>query len=133
MWLIKSSAVIGVCLPLKSCRHSQNAIALGLPITELKEYFGDPVYEGNSDVILPEAIAINILNEKKRVFDGPIDMETDNTFSDVAQIISYDRDRIVYIYSFQRGDIIYSFVCPEKGDTFEFYYITGAEEQEDAA
>ena len=102
-------------------------------ITELKEYFGDPVYEGNSDVILPEAIAINILNENKRVFDGPIDMETDNTFSDVAQVIGYDRDSIVYIYSFQRGDIIYSFVCTEKGDTFEFYYITGAEEQEDAA
>ncbi len=95
-------------------------------IEGLKELFGDPVYDGNSDVILPEAIAINILNERKKILEGKVKMELDQTFSDVAEVKSFDRAYPVYIYSFQRGDLIYSFVTGEDDDGFEFYYITGA-------
>ena len=84
------------------------------------------MYEGNSYVILPEAIAINKANEKKSALSGYVDIELDQPFSDVAEVKSFDRSYVVYIYSFQRGDVMYSFVCPNAGELFEFYYVTGA-------
>ncbi len=98
-------------------------------ISDVTELFGEPIYEGNSNAILPEAVAINIINEKGRIFQGEVDMDIDQTFSDVAQINSYDRNYPIYIYSYRRGDIIYSFVCGQKGEEFEFYYVTGAEDE----
>lgn len=95
-------------------------------VSELIEVFGDPSYEGNSNVVLPEAVAINKLNEKQSALFGKVDMDMEQTFSDVAEVSSFDRKYVVYIYSFRRGDIMYSFVCKEKGADFDFYYITGA-------
>ncbi len=99
-------------------------------ITALKEAFGDPVYEGNSIVILPEAVAINELCKKKTVFEGPVEMDVTQTFSDVSEVNSFDRDYTVYIYTFLRGDVTYSFVCRDKSDYFEFYYLTNANEDD---
>ena len=95
-------------------------------LDELEEIFGAPVYEGNSNVILPEAIAINKMNESETILSGRVDMDIDQTFSDVAEVKSFDRDYVVYIYSFQRGDVLYNFVTPGADRNFEFYYITGA-------
>lgn len=102
-------------------------------IEDLAETFGDPVYQGNSNVILPEAIAINELNEHKKALNGRVKMELDQTFSDVAAVKSFDNSYVVYITTFRRGDIMYSFVTDSDDDnTFDFYYITGAND-EDAA
>ena len=98
-------------------------------ITALKEALGDPVYEGNSVVVLPEAVAINELCKKKTVFNGPVEMDVDNTFSDVTEVNSFDRDYTVYIYTFLRGEVTYSFVCKEKSDYFDFYYLTSANDE----
>jgi hypothetical protein len=94
-------------------------------ITSLTEIFGDPIYEGNSNVILPEAVAINIVNERKKALHGNVDMDLDYTFSDVAEVKSFDRSYVVYITSFKRGDIVYSFVSGEDDDLFSFYYVEG--------
>ena len=99
-------------------------------LEEVTEAFGDPVYEGNSGVILPEAIAVNKMNETSVNARGYIPMEVDQVFSDVAEVKSFSRDYVVYIHSFRRGDIIYSFVSDEEDDvTFNFYYLTGAEDE----
>ncbi len=98
-------------------------------ITALKEALGDPVYEGNSVVVLPEAVAINELCKKKTVFNGPVEMDVDNTFSDVTEVNSFDRDYTVYIYTFLRGEVTYSFVCKERSDYFDFYYLTSANDE----
>ena len=95
-------------------------------ISALKDALGDPVYEGNSAIILPEAVAINELGKKKRVFQGPVKIDADQTFTDVTEVNSFDRDYTVYIYTFLRGDVTYSFVCKEKSEYFEFYYLTNA-------
>ena len=95
-------------------------------ISGIEEVFGDPVYEGNSNVILPEAVAINTLNETRKAMTGKVNMDLDRIYTDVAEVNSFDREYVVYIYSFRSGDIVYSFVCPAKGDSFDFYYITGA-------
>ena len=42
-------------------------------------------------------------------------------------INDYDNDYKVYVYSFRKGDLIYSFVSPDSGGNFEFYSIAKAE------
>lgn len=98
-------------------------------ISELERAFGNPVYQGNSNVIFPEAIAINIINQQKKALNGNIEMDLNYTFSDVAEVKSYDREYVVYITSFKRGDIIYSFVSGADDNVFSFYYITGVEDE----
>ena len=97
-------------------------------ITELKDIFGDPYYEGNSEIVLPEAVAINLINERQKAFRGKVDMNVDRTFSDVTQVIDFDRNYPVYIYSFRRGELLYSFVCEDGADYFEFFYVTSEDE-----
>ena len=49
-------------------------------------------------------------------------------FSDVAEVESFDRAYSVYIYTFKRGEVTYSFVCKEKSEYFDFYYLMNADE-----
>ena len=98
-------------------------------ISELTRAFGDPVYKGNSNVILPEAIAINTVNARKKTLNGNVDMDLQYDFSDVATVNSFNSEYVVFITSFQRGDVIYSFVSGADDNLFEFYYITGAEDE----
>ena len=93
-------------------------------ISDIRDILGSPVYEGYSNIILPEAIAIDILNSKAEVFKGVKDLDTTEVFSDVATVESFDRDYEVYIYTFQRGEVMYSFVCPDQTGYFKFYYIS---------
>jgi hypothetical protein len=95
-------------------------------IDELKAMLGDPVYEGTSSVILPEAILINRLNETSRRFNGRVDMDYDATYNDVLDISSYDRDYVVYLYTFRRGEFLYRFICEGRDSGFEFYCIEPA-------
>ncbi|MCR5594688.1 MAG: hypothetical protein K6G12_02465 [Lachnospiraceae bacterium] len=97
-------------------------------IDDLTDALGEPVYEGYTRIVLPEAIAIDTLNKNEIVFEDIKDLEVSNTFSDVATVDSYDSDYTVYIYSYQRGDVIYSFVCTDKGGYFKFYYVSKDED-----
>ena len=94
-------------------------------IDGLEEVLGKPVYEGNSMVLLPEAVSINELSKTKTVINGPVEMELDQTFSDVAEVKSIDYSYVVYIYSYRKGDVMYSFVGDGTDNTFDFYYVSG--------
>ncbi|MCR4909348.1 MAG: hypothetical protein K5985_11015 [Lachnospiraceae bacterium] len=107
--------------------------AVAKNVNELKSIFGEPFYEGNSNVILPEAVAINMLNSYKYVLNGSVTMDTDMVYSDDIVVNDFDRGYQVYIYSFKRGGLVYSFVGKDKDGYFEFYYITEGSEEEDAA
>lgn len=100
-------------------------------ISDIKDILGNPIYEGYSKIILPEAIAIDILNSRSEAFKGVQNLDTTEVFSDVSNVESYDSDYEVYIYTFQRGDVFYSFVCPDQTGDFKFYYIS--QENESAA
>ncbi|MCR5409850.1 MAG: hypothetical protein K6E90_02600 [Lachnospiraceae bacterium] len=98
-------------------------------IAGLKSMFGDPIYEGNSSVILPEAIAINILNSSQRTLNGRVDMDTTEVYSDDIIVNEIAADYPVYVYTFERGDLVYSFVCKERGAGFDFYEVmSGADD-----
>ena len=92
-------------------------------IEGIKALMGDPVYEGYSSVILPEAVAINVLNDRKSTLKGKVNIDTTMVYTDDISVRSFDQDYSVYIYTFRRGDLMYSFVCNEPGSNFAFYEI----------
>lgn len=96
-------------------------------INELREVFGDEVYEGNSIVTLPEAVAINTLNQQKQTMNGSVEMETTDEYTDVITVNGIQEDYPVYLYSFRKDGLLYTFVCSDKNDTFSFYSIMSEE------
>ena len=96
-------------------------------INELREVFGDEVYEGNSIVTLPEAVAINTLNQQKQTLNGSVEMETTDEYTDVVTVSGIQEDYPVYLYSFRKDGLLYTFVCGDKNDTFSFYSIMSEE------
>ena len=101
-------------------------------IEGLPAIFGDPVSEGNSTVSLPEAVAINVLNESDYAVKGRVSMDTTAVFSDDIVVNNFDRTYSVYVYTYRRGGLVYTFVCREKGGGFFFYEIenAGSDEEE---
>ncbi|SEF39029.1 MORN repeat-containing protein [Butyrivibrio sp. Su6] len=96
-------------------------------ITKLKSILGDPIYEGNSTVVFPEVVCINKLNESENSLSGRVTVSTTELYSDVIEVNEFDNKYVVYIYSFRRGDLIYSFVCKGQGEYFDFYYVSAAD------
>lgn len=105
----------------------KNTITLGkkecATIADLCSAFGDPVYEGNSKVTLPEAVAINYLNKQKQTLYGTVEMDAVEEYTDYTRVNSIDEDYTVYLYSFRKDGLLYTFVCSDKNDTFAFYSI----------
>ena len=97
-------------------------------IEGVKQTLGDPVYEGYSSVILPEAVAVNTLSDQQKVLNGRVKMDTSMVFTDDIVVNSFDQEYTVYIYTFRRGDLTYSFVCNAPGGAFAFYEIQGKAE-----
>ncbi|MCR5626467.1 MAG: hypothetical protein K6F99_04020 [Lachnospiraceae bacterium] len=97
-------------------------------ISDIASVMGNPIYEGNSKVVLPEVIAINTLNETGNTENSRIEMDVEPMFSDAFTVNGFDNEYSVYIYSFKRGEQIYSFVCNGQSDNFDCYYITKAGE-----
>ncbi len=102
-------------------------------VNDLKALMGEPFYEGNSNVILPEAVAINRLNASSYAVNGSVTMDTDMVYSDDIIVNDFDRGYQVYIYSFKRGGLVYSFVGEGKDGDFDFYYITDGGGDDSAA
>ncbi len=96
-------------------------------ISDLRSAFGEEVYEGNSIVTLPEAVAINELNKQKETLNGSVEMETTDEYTDVISVSSIQDDYPVYLYSFAKDGLLYTFVCGDKNDTFSFYSIMSEE------
>ena len=92
-------------------------------ITEIKEILGEPVYEGNTSLILEDELALNLMieQEKKKALFGQADVKTTQLYSDVAQIDSYEKDYLAYLYVFEKDDITYQFFCTDADSTFSFY------------
>ncbi|MCR4657917.1 MAG: hypothetical protein K5770_17090 [Lachnospiraceae bacterium] len=93
---------------------------------QLDQILGSPVYEGNSVVTLPEAIAINLRNDDKKALKGKVSMETNAVYSDDIIVNNFDSNYSVYVYTYQKGSLAYSFICRERGGRFFFYEISDA-------
>ncbi|MCR5790477.1 MAG: hypothetical protein K6G83_11380 [Lachnospiraceae bacterium] len=94
---------------------------------QLEAILGAPVYEGNSLVTLPEAVAINLQNSRENAVKGKVGMDTTSVFTDDIIVNSFDSTYSVYVYTFERGDLVYTFICKDRGGRFYFYEIADAE------
>ena len=52
---------------------------------------------------------------------------TQRIYDDYYQVTDYDGDQEVYLYSFEKSGLIYTFVSHEQQGTFSYYSITEAE------
>ena len=92
-------------------------------IPELRKLLGEPEYEGNSAVTFAEAVAISYLNEKKDCLFGPVYMELEEQFSDVAAVRSYQSDYLIYLYAYTLEQIRYTFYSDKKNGNISMYLI----------
>ena len=87
----------------------------------IKEYLGEPVYEGNTNLTLMECVAVNLMIDLgKREFEK-IEIKSDSSIKDVIEVMDYDKTREIYIYSFENNGLLYTFYCMEKEGRFAFW------------
>lgn len=92
-------------------------------ITEVNRIMGNPVYEGNAYVILPEAVAIHVLNLSGSEFYGEVIKDSQEILSDAVIVNGYDDDYSVYIYTYIQDGLRYTFFGKDKNGKFAMYLI----------
>lgn len=113
-WAINGVTVLGNQFPVEGKTLST--------VNELTEYFGAPNYYGSSYVTLSEAVSMNLLGEKSDL--GIVTMQTTNTLDGVYDVSSYDKNCEVYIYTYLKDDLSYTFYCSGSASpTFSMYTI----------
>jgi len=93
---------------------------------DLRSYFGEPLYAGDSIITQAESIAITELRKTSGdyYFDSP-ELVTETVYDDDLQINSYNSDMIVYIESYMYGGLEYTFVSKGMSEEkFGFYFIS---------
>jgi antitoxin component YwqK of YwqJK toxin-antitoxin module len=92
-------------------------------IEELKQFFGAEDYEGNSEVTMQEAVAINWMADHRRGFLKSVKMEITSEYDDYFVVEGFDPAYTVYIHSFRKDGLIYTFICQDREDIFSCYSI----------
>ncbi len=94
-------------------------------ISDLSSVLGTPTYEGTGRALLSELIVINKLNESSsgQVLNGPGEIELNKVYTEYQEVESFQQDYDVYLHSYLRDGLIYTFVSEEGSDRFAFYYI----------
>lgn len=94
-------------------------------IQELKKVLGKPSYEGNTNLELPDEIALNIAskNREEEVLFGEAQVSLEEVYDHVWQIKEFDKKYMAYLYVFEKDDIIYQFFCRGLDGGFSYYSI----------
>ena len=78
-------------------------------INQLSAYFGTPDYYGVSWVDLSEAVAVNLLAQSGDGALGTVEIQSASEFDGVHTVSQYDQDFQVYIYTYLRDGLLYTF------------------------
>ena len=98
-------------------------------LNDIRDSLGEPIYEGNSAVILPEAVAVNVLNEYSPAFSGEVKLIETRPYTDVSIVSGMDEDYSVYLTSYEANGLIYTFVSEKRDGNFRFYYMSRGDEE----
>lgn len=90
-------------------------------IFNLQDAWDAPVYQGNTYILMPEAVVISLMNQKGVAFTGDPDCRCTRTLDDVITVDSFNSNYSVYIYSFVNDGIRYTFFCKDKSGSFYTY------------
>ena len=97
-------------------------------IDDVKKALGNITYEGESQATFPEAVAINKILETRDILHGEVAMTAEKSHEDLTQVSGYDTDYDIYIYTFQKEGLVYTFVSGDRSGQFLYYAITQGEE-----
>ncbi len=92
-------------------------------INDMNEIFETEEYEGNSYITMPEAVAIHVLNQSKNAFYGEVSGEWQQTLEDVINVVSYDTEYTLYLYTFIKDGLRYTFFGKDRTGEFAMYLI----------
>lgn len=92
-------------------------------VAEVAQIMGDAVYEGNAYLITPEAVAIHTMNKTEVALHGDVTGDWEQFLADAVVVNGFDRDYIVYIYTYVQEDMRYTFFCKDRSGAFEMYLI----------
>ena len=96
-------------------------------VRELTDALGEPLYFGTAWIDLSEAAAWNLLAAKQPDRVGTVRVEKTAVFENVFEVSDYDRDRQVYLYTFEQDGLLYTFYFTGAGESeFVMYAIETA-------
>ena len=92
---------------------------------ELTNALGEPLYEGEARAVLPELLVINQLNNTSnvQVLSGRGEVETERYYTEYEEVLSFQPDYELYLHSYKRDGLIYTFVGDAYSQNFVFYYV----------
>lgn len=94
-------------------------------ISEVSAQLGITEYEGESPLLLSEAVTINTLGDDSALRFPKIAMESESSFEEVVNVTAFDQSYPAYIHSFARDGLLYTFYTSEEnGERFDFYSIS---------
>ncbi len=96
-------------------------------IPRISAAVGPAVYEGNTCLAMPDAVAVNQAAGRQEAEAHRVRMETTPLFEDCMQVDGYDEGYLMYLYRFDTEDYLYTFFCTEKNGGFSCYLIEGKE------
>ncbi|MBR6257334.1 MAG: hypothetical protein IKR23_08145 [Lachnospiraceae bacterium] len=93
--------------------------------SSIANYLGQPIYVGVSYATLPELLTINKLNAATEgiVMNGPADIDMTSVFTEYTEVTDYDDEYEVYLHTYHKDGLLYTFVTMQSLDSFSFYYI----------
>lgn len=91
----------------------------------ITDLMGEPVYVGRSYGTLPELLAILKLNEESdgAVMSGEPDITMSSVFNEYMEVSDYDKEYVVYLHTYHKDGLTYTFVSSQGMNTFYFYFI----------
>ena len=92
-------------------------------VHQVGQIMGEIIYEGNAYVILPEAVAIHILNPLGNEFYGEVITKFRQLLTDAVSVEEYDNGYTVYIYSYVQDGLRYTFFGKDRSGKFFMYLI----------
>ncbi|MDO4531656.1 MAG: hypothetical protein Q4C06_06705, partial [Bacillota bacterium] len=92
-------------------------------VAEIAQVMGKVVYEGNSYLTMPEAVAVHNMNQTEKVLHGDVEGNWDQFLSDATTVNGYDKSYNVYIYTYVMDDLRYTFFCKDRSGEFDMYLI----------
>ena len=89
----------------------------------LKDVLGDPVYQGNTDLLLEDAMAVSQSDEVSAYLKNSVKINKSDLLKDAASITGYEADLPVYIYVYHYADTSYTFYTEESKAGFFMYLV----------
>lgn len=116
------AVVESVCVLKDSFNSADGGVS---DFDSLTALMGEPVYVGRSYATLSELMAILKLNEESEgaVMSGEPDITMSSVFNEYMEVTDYDKEYVVYLHTYHKDGLTYTFVSDQGMNTFYFYFI----------